>query len=181
MENKIKLRYCVFINCIMFIFILLVITTCRDSKDNYFNYGPNDNLFILSVKIDTLSKYLWLQIFLIFTECSGVFINEIANPILDFNIYNPDKKVITEFSKNELQLMANIMWFINGLIHALFVMVTISQIDIALLRTFYSDVTTIFTIRMLLNEKEFDCDKSHDYDEIEMSETDEISEMDKLV
>jgi hypothetical protein len=158
-----------------------VISICRDSKDTYFTYGPNDNLFILSVKIDTLSKYLWLQVFLIFTECSRVFINEIANPILGFSIYNPDKKVITEFSKNELQLLANIMWFINGLIGTLFVMVTISQIDIALLRTLYSDVTTIFTIRMLLNEKKFECDKSNENDEIELSETDKMSETDKLV
>jgi hypothetical protein len=110
-----------------------------------------------------------------------VFINEIANPILGFSIYNPDKKVITEFSKNELQLLANIMWFINGLIGTLFVMVTISQIDIALLRTLYSDVTTIFTIRMLLNEKKFECDKSNENDEIELSETDKMSETDKLV
>jgi len=181
MENKIKLRYCVVMNCIMFMFILLVIAICRDSKDTYFTYGPNDNLFILSVKIDTLSKYLWLQVFLIFTECSRVFINEIANPILGFSIYNPDKKVINDFSKNELQLLANIMWFINGLIGTLFVMVTISQIDIALLRTLYSDVTTIFTIRMLLNEKEFEYDKSNDNNEIELSETDKMSETDKLV
>jgi hypothetical protein len=110
-----------------------------------------------------------------------VFINEIANHILGFSIYNPDKKVINDFSKNELQLLANTMWFINGLIGTLFVMVTISQIDIALLRTLYSDVTTIFTIRMLLNEKEFEYDKSNDNNEIELSETDKMSETDKLV
>jgi hypothetical protein len=29
-------------------------------------------------------------------------INDIASPILGFNIYNPDKKIITEFGKCEL-------------------------------------------------------------------------------
>ncbi len=47
------------------------------------------------------------------------------------------------------------MWFINSLTNSLFVMITISQIDIAILRILYSEITTIFTIRMLLNEKEF--------------------------
>ena len=155
MENRIKLRYCVAINCIVFAFILLVITICRDNQINYLNYGPNNNLYVLSVKIDTISKYLYLQLFLICVECSRVFINEIASPILGFNIYNPDKKVITEFSKNELQLLANVMWFINSLTNSLFVMITISQIDIAILRILYSEITTIFTIRLLLNEKEF--------------------------
>jgi hypothetical protein len=167
METKNKLRYCVFINCIVFIIILIVITICKDSNSNYLNYGPNDNLYILSVKIDSLSKYLYLQLFLICVESSRVFINEIASPILGFNIYNPDKKVITEFSKNELQLLANIMWLINSLTSSLFVMITISQIDIAILRIIYSEITTIFTIRILLNEKEFCYNKIND-DEIEL-------------
>lgn len=164
MENKIKLRYCVCMNCVLFVIILLVITICKDTKISYLNYGPNDKLYVLSVKIDTLSKYIYLQLFLICIECSRVFINEIASPILGFNIYNPDKKVITEFSKNELQLLANIMWLINSLTSSLFVMITISQIDIAILRILYSEITTIFTIRMLLNEKEFICDKVNDSD-----------------
>lgn len=29
-------------------------------------------------------------------------INDIASPILGFNIYNPDKNEISEFGKNEL-------------------------------------------------------------------------------
>ena len=33
-------------------------------------------------------------------------------PVLGFSIYNPDKKVITEFTKNELQFYA--MLFKNG-------------------------------------------------------------------
>jgi len=42
-KNRIKLRYCVFINCI-------VITICKDSQINYLNYNSNNNLYVLSVK-----------------------------------------------------------------------------------------------------------------------------------
>ena len=155
MKNNHKLRYCVIINFILFLIILFVILICKDNNNYYMTYGPNDNLYVLSIKINTIEKYIGLHFFLLFVEFSSVFTNEIASPILAFNIYNPDKKIITEFTKNELQLLANIMWLINSLTNSLFVMITISQIDIAILRTIYSEITTIITIRMILNEKEF--------------------------
>ena len=127
-------------------------------------------ILILSIKINTPQKYICLQFFLLFVEFSRVFTNEIASPILGFNIYNPDKKIITEFTKNELQLLANMMWLINSLTNSLFVMITISQIDIAILRTVYSEMTTIITIRMLLNEKKFICE-----DNIEPIELEELN------
>jgi hypothetical protein len=154
MKNNNKLKYCVLINFILFLIILFTIIICKDNN-NYMTYGPNDKLYVLSIKINTMKKYIILQLFLLFIEFSRVFTNEIASPILEFNIYNPDKKIITEFTKNELQLLANLMWMINSVTNALFVMITISQIDIAILRIIYSEMTTIITIRLLLNEKTF--------------------------
>ena len=155
MENRIKLRYCVIFNIVLFIIIMIVIALCKDEDSTYINYGPNDELSVLNVKIDNIKKYMTLQLFLLFIECSRVFINEIASPLLAFSIYNPDKKIITDFTKNELQLLANLLWLINSLINTLFIMITITQLDIAVLRVIYSEITTIITIRLLLNEKEF--------------------------
>ena len=89
------------------------------------------------------------------TEIIRCVVNEIASQILGFNIYNPDKKIITEFTKNELQIMANSMWLITSLISALSILVTISQLDIAILKVIYSELIAVYTIRVLLNEKEF--------------------------
>jgi len=164
MKNNYKLRYCVVLNFILFLIILFAILICKDDNNYYMTYGPNDNLYVLSIKINTPQKYIFLQFFLLFVEFSRVFTNEIASPILAFNIYNPDKTTITEFTKNELQLLANIMWLINSLTSALFVLITISQFDIAILRIIYSEITTIFTIRLLLNEKEFTNEKNSNYD-----------------
>lgn len=44
-------------------------------------------------------------------------------------------------------------------------MVTISQIDIAILKVIYSELTSIYTIRLLLNEKEFKNEISPNVDE----------------
>lgn len=60
------------------------------------------------------------------------------------------------------------MWLINSLRGSLFVMITISQFDIAFLRIVYSEITTIFTIRILLNEKKFTVGKEVSDEEIEM-------------
>jgi len=143
-------------NFLLFFFIVIsVVIFNNNNNNNYFKYGPNDDLDILGIKINTTDKYIYLQLFLCFVEMSRAWTNEIASPILGFNIYNPDKKIITEFTKNELQLLANIMWLINSLTNALFILITISQIDIAILRILYSEITTIFTIRLLLNDKTF--------------------------
>ena len=76
-------------------------------------------------------------------------------PVVGFNIYNPDKKVITEFTKNELQFFGNMMFLTSSLRYIFEVMITITQIDIAIYSVIISEITTIFTIRMLLNEKRF--------------------------
>ena len=154
-NNNRRLKYCIIANFTLLCIISLLIMFMRETDDTYFRIGPNDNLSIMSVKINTNYRYLLLQILLAFIEIIRVIVNEIASPILGFNIYNPDKKVITEFTKNELQIMANCMWCINSLIGALSIMVTISQLDIAILRVVYAELTSIYTIRMLLNEKEF--------------------------
>ncbi len=152
---SIRLRKCILMNFALLLFVMLSVSLLRDGQDTYFRWGPNSDLHIMGVRIDNYAKYVGLQVFLCVVEVIGVIVNEIASPILNFNIYNPDKKVIDEFSKWELQVMANCMWTINSLMKALFVVVTISQLDIAILRVLYSEITAIYTIHMLLSEKKF--------------------------
>ena len=54
--------------------------------------------------------------------------------------------------KNNFRLKCCV--FINFLLF-IFIVITVSQIDIAILRILYSEITTIFTIRLLLNDKTF--------------------------
>ena len=84
-----------------------------------------------------------------------VVVNEFGLPLLGFNIYNPDKKIITEFTKNELQFYANAMYLITSIRQVLLVVITVTQIDIALIVCAISELASLYTIRILLNEKEF--------------------------
>lgn len=116
-DNKKRLQNCILANFALLLTIALTTIIFRDNNDTYFRIGPNNNLFIMTVKINTKIRYLFLQVFLCLSGIVRIIVNEIASPILGFNIYNLDKKVITEFSKNELQIMTNYMWSINSLLY----------------------------------------------------------------
>jgi hypothetical protein len=77
-----------------------------------------------------------------------VLVNELASPILGFRIYDPDCKVIEYFTKNS-------MWFTNNFRGILTIVITIIQFDIAFFGMIASEFVSIFTVRHLLNQKEF--------------------------
>ncbi len=155
-RKKLRLKMCILSNLALFGFTALSIFFFSNKGDNkYLRFGPQNDLDIMGVKIDTWVNYAFLQLFLAFVRITDVLVNEIVSPILGFNIYNPDKEEITEFTRIELQMYANIHWFINALRSTLMVLVTISQLDIAILQVVYGEITTFYTIRMLLNEKKF--------------------------
>ena len=82
-------------------------------------------------------------------------VQEIGEPILLFYIYNPDKKVIDNFSKNQLQFYGNAMFMVSNIRRVFEIMITVTQIDIALYAVIVEQLTAIVTIRLLLNEKQF--------------------------
>ena len=84
-----------------------------------------------------------------------VLVNELGSPILGFRVYNPDCKVITDFTKNELNVLANAMWFVNSFRRVLMVVVSVTQVDLAFAGMLISEIVSIFTVRILLNEKKF--------------------------
>ena len=152
--NK-KLRLCILSNFILLSLTIIIISTFSNKSSNYWNFGPNDKLIIISVKINNWLRYGILLVFIAFLKTTKCIITEIAHPIIGFNIYNPDKKTITEFTKLELQVYGNSMYLIDNIRYVFMLMITISQIDVALWGVFVSEFTSVFMIRYLLNEKKF--------------------------
>lgn len=167
--KKKRLQLCIFSNCVVFTLLASGIIFCTDKTTNkYLHIGPSESLNILGFEIDTWKNYVFFQIFIAFVTITDVIINEIASPILGFNIYNPDKKEILEFTRNELQFYANLQFLINASREALMILISVSQIDFALLRVLYGQITSFYTIRLLLNEKKFPRDDV--YQQIELVE-----------
>ena len=158
MNSRNKLQLCILIYGILLIGIVSIISIYK-THGEYFRWGiPNKNeepLIIISVNIDNYYKYFSLLLMITIIRIIKVGVTEIADPILTFNIYNPDKKNIEEFGKNELQFYGNMLYLIDNLRYVFTLMITITQIDLALYSVLVGEITSLFTIRMLLNEKTF--------------------------
>jgi hypothetical protein len=149
-----KLVACLLANCGILAVTLTLVTVFADQSP-FWRFGYNPDLVVVSVRIDTLERYLALLFVIGFINASRVVVEEVGMPVLGFTIYNPDKKHVEEFSKNELQFFANAMFMVSGLRSIFMMVVSISQIDLAIWSLVVSEFTSLFTIRMLLNEKTF--------------------------
>lgn len=162
MDTRKKLIYCLIGNFVAMLAVVLVVSLFKDDSSTYLRFGPSDDLILVSIKINTWGKWSGALLFIAVIRGCEVLVNEIGSPILGFNVYNPDKKVITDFTKNELNIYANTMWTLNSLRSVLMVIINITQFDLALSSVIVSELVSIFTVRMLLNEKQFVRDGDQD-------------------
>jgi len=150
------LSWCIALNAVCLVMLVVLASVFGDFGNTPFmKYGPQPSLIILGITIDTWPKYVVLQFLIMCFQVTDTVVNEFASPILGFNVYNPDKEHITEFTKLQLQFYCQSMWFINHLKSALMILVSISQIDIAVCKVVYTEITSIYTIRTLINKKRF--------------------------
>ena len=167
MEVKQKLILCTVCNGLMLILTLVAIAYFRDRDSKYFRFGPHDDLLLISIKVDTWLKWTLCVTLVGVLKIGDLIVNDIGSPILGFNVYNPDKKVITDFTKNELNLLTNAMWTINSVKAVFTAIVSITQIDIALISVLLSEIAGIVTVRTLLNEKTFEPHVEAEYNQME--------------
>jgi hypothetical protein len=154
MNQITKIKCCLYYNCIILIIITIIITIFS-SNIKYFNLGPNNDLVIISIIIDTYPKYIALLIAILFITIGEVFAQIFGLPIINFNIYNPHKKIITEFTRNQLEFYGNCMCVVTNFKHIILIFITITQIDIALFSLIISQICNFLIIKLLLKEKQF--------------------------
>jgi hypothetical protein len=136
--------------------LTLILTAVFATDSGWFSFGPSKNLVIAGVVIDNYTKYSILALIIVFNSVVDMIISEFAQPILGFNIYNPDKKVITDFtSKRELQVLASLYWAFNNLRGIFTILISITQVDLALIKWLTLELTAIYTIDTLLSKKNF--------------------------
>jgi hypothetical protein len=81
-----------------------------------------------------------------------------------FNVFDADKKVITDFGKIELQVYAQSLWFLTTIKNGLMILVAITQIDITLCKALYSEIAIAIVIYNVLKNKKFVKNKGVDDD-----------------
>ena len=148
------------------VMVAIPVILLDNGKSKYFRWGPHEDFIMVSVPINTNQRYICTIIFAALLSAGEVVIGEIANPILGFNIYNPDKKVITEFTKNELQFYGNMFYLLCGLRYIFKVSAMVAQIDIAFFSVLAGELASLYTIRMLLDEKTYEKKKKKEKDNV---------------
>lgn len=155
MKQLNKIRICLGLNFFLLCFISFFVTFFA-GESKYFRFGPSDDFIFISVPIDSYNKYIFLIVLIMFNDVIKVLVGEIGEPVLVFNVYNPDKKVITEFTKCQLMFYANAMFFISNTRRVFEVLINVTQIDIAIISIVNEQLVSICTVYFLIGEKKFD-------------------------
>ena len=146
--------WCLITNIGLTIFVVSFVSVLA-SGGSYWRFGPNDDLIVVGVKVNTTVRYTGIMIVIALIRITQCIVNEFGMPILGFNVYNPDKVTITDFTKRELWFFANSMFLVSAINSVFVTMVAISQIDLALWSVCISEITCIFTVGKLLSDKTF--------------------------
>ena len=155
MKQVDKIRICLGLNVFLLCFISFFITFFA-ATSKYFRFGPNEDFIFISVSIDSYERYGLLLFLISLNNIIKVLVGEIGEPILVFNVYNPDKKVITEFTKPQILFYANSMFFISNTRRVFEVLINVTQIDIAIYSIVVEQLISVCTVCFLVNEKRFD-------------------------
>ena len=159
MTPKQRLKICIIGQVLLLISVIIPTVLLANKESTYYRFGPSKNLIIISVKINTWTRYGILMVYILIFRICKVFINELGMPILTFNIYNPNQKKIEGFTRMELQVLANVMFTLNAIRYALTLQLAILQMDIAVISGVFDELAAIPTIYILLKDKEFVCEK----------------------
>ena len=135
--------------------ISTILVICSFADKDILRVGYSKDLVVLGITIDTLDKYLVLQVIIFLVEFFHSIIFEFANPIMYFQVFDSKHKYITDFTKFELQLYAQSLWFITSLKQGFMLLVSITQIDITICKIIYGEIAVVIVIRNLLNNKIF--------------------------
>ena len=161
MDKVFLLKVCIVINLIFIILLMISFFMFENIQSNYLNVGWSNNFVFLSIIINTPLKYFILCTFITVLNMSEIFLNDVAWPIIQFSTYNPYKGVINDFSRLELEVYSNLVFFIQGAKKLVLVLVTLSQIDIAIFSLITSQISASIAINYLLNEKSFKNEPVH--------------------
>jgi hypothetical protein len=165
-----KISLCTALNAsttlLMFIGIAIL---NKIGNGNMWQFGASDDLFILSVPINTNWKY-YLMIFMIcLIKIVEVIVNDFGSPDIYFSIFDPSCDKIYGFSMKQLLLFKIIQTLSNEFGNIFKFVILVTRFDIAIISIIAQEITSTISTYIILSSKKFypHIDKSEDID-IEM-------------
>lgn len=159
MDKTFILNLSIFINAFFLFSMCACFYIYNNGESAYFRYGWSDDFTFVSISINTPFRYFTLITYISCLNITEVFLNDIAWPIITFSTYNPYHTQIVDFKRYELESYSNIVFFIQSSKRIIFIASVISQIDIALIGLFTSQISAFLAIRWLLSHKHFEKDR----------------------
>lgn len=152
--NRPRIIAIIVANYILIAIAIVIISTVGASGE-YLRFGWNDQLIIISIAINTFTRYIILLVIVAVCKIVETLSLEFADPLLEYRVYNPDITTITEFTRCELQILSNLNYTAKALRYVFMVILSVSQIDIALFSVFVNEITACISVHKLLNAKKF--------------------------
>jgi len=108
-----------------------VLIVLSNKNTQFFNYGPNKNLKIIGIIVDTPSKYFFLILFTFFNTCLRTCFHNIVSPWIILNVQDETKPWHKESYEMSITSVLYIWfdWFVN-------ISILLSQYDLALIDIF---------------------------------------------
>jgi hypothetical protein len=126
------------------------------NRTDYWKFGPSEDFhFLGAVVIDKYWKWVGILVIITILEFSRVYSEELVGPILAFTIYDPDKRVINDFTYGQLRYGANMNRLGINTWTVIQTMIVVSRADFTLWLIVISQIASDVAIRTLLRDKQF--------------------------
>jgi hypothetical protein len=156
MDKIFILNLCIILNLFFLFAFFGFLFFFKNTSSDYFRFGWSDTFKFITISINTPLRYFALCIFIFILNITEIFLNDLAGPIIQFSTYNPYKNSILDFSRCQLEIYSNLIFFIQTTKKFVQVITIMSQLDIALISLISSQISATLAIRYLLNDKLFE-------------------------
>jgi hypothetical protein len=155
-----RLKYVLACSLISVILIISLVIIYQDEEVGYFRFGPNAELRVISIRIDTRERYGILLSVIAFITCLEVMISEMGEPILRYYLYDMNTTKVNDISRRAI-LFYGFSIYLSTSVKGIFAaLIAISQFDIAFITVVIYQLVSLIPMWVLLKEKEFDVEKS---------------------
>ncbi len=131
---------------------LVILFSLGFISSEFVNFGPNDRLLFLGIKIDTWGKWLCVCIYTFINQIVTTYGLETISPWMINNVQNREQKIIT-IGKTQTLFYINIWYTYMWMSRIFGIQVFLSQLDIMCLVLITDLLCTNYVTKKYLDEK----------------------------
>lgn len=119
------------------------------------SWGWSPDFKILSISIDTPSKYYLLLFFILIVQLIKMYVKQAGWPAIKFNMLDPTKKIVFGFTRTELVLNGVVMKSMELLIELIIFFLACQKFDILISGIFIGGLASVPLCLHLTKKKTF--------------------------